>query len=683
MRIVGAGGNLMKKITVKVNTDHLRTLSRAKKPILAVAELIWNALDADAGNVSVAIEENSLGGLECIRVIDDGLGLPYNDAIMYFSNLGGSWKRSRHKSKQQGRLLHGRLGKGRFRAFSLGQSVTWRTKYGDNGTVKQYNITGKLDDPKHFILSDPQDSDVSTGTEVVVENILKNFTSLRGDGALLEIASHFALYLRQYPDIKIKYDGQMVTTDQLEAGVADFDLENVYRPDGSPIQANLTIIEWKQQTERSICLCDSGGFSLIEIPAGIHARGYNFTAYLKSDYIREMEEEGVLVLEVLYPGIKTLVDASREILRNYFRKREADEASEIVRKWKEERVYPFDNEPKTAVEKAERQVFDVCALNIHSYLPDFEEASHKSKHLAFQLLRNALETNPSAIQTILTKVLDLPEKKQREFANLLRHTTLDAIITASKTVADRLTFLRGLDLLLFNPESKKQLLERSQLHRILAENTWIFGEQFNLTLDDQSLTELLKKHRKKLGDEVVIVDEVRREDGTKGIIDLVVGRRIPTARGQNREHLVIELKRPKDKLNDQSLTQIRSYAFAVASDERFMDTETKWTFWLVSNDMNDSVRRQVNQRKLQPGCAHDDSEGNFQIWVKTWGQIIAECDGRLQFFQEQLQIRADRDDVLNHLRNEYRKYLPDAFQKAEVETVGRNGTGEKTKNTEA
>jgi hypothetical protein len=37
---------------------------------------------------------------------------------------------------------------------------------------------------------------------------------------------------------------------------------------------------------------------------------------------------------------------------------------------------------------------------------------------------------------------------------------------------------------LFGP-MKGHVLERSQLHRILADNTWIFGEEFNLTTDDQ------------------------------------------------------------------------------------------------------------------------------------------------------------------------------------------------------
>jgi len=89
----------VKTLTVKVNSDHLNTLSQTKKPILALAELIWNSLDADSKNVEVIIAEDALGSMESIRVIDDGHGLNYEQAESDFSNLGGSWKRKHIKSK--------------------------------------------------------------------------------------------------------------------------------------------------------------------------------------------------------------------------------------------------------------------------------------------------------------------------------------------------------------------------------------------------------------------------------------------------------------------------------------------------------------------------------------------------------------------------------------------------------
>ena len=38
-------------------------------------ELVWNALDADASDVRVSLGENELGGIDEVRVTDDGTGM--------------------------------------------------------------------------------------------------------------------------------------------------------------------------------------------------------------------------------------------------------------------------------------------------------------------------------------------------------------------------------------------------------------------------------------------------------------------------------------------------------------------------------------------------------------------------------------------------------------------------------
>src|SRR5260370_28773255 len=118
-------------------------------------------------------------------------------------------------------------------------------------------------------------------------------------------------------------------------------------------------------------------------------------------------------------------------------------------------------------------------------MPGFRESSKKQQQLDMRLLRRVIEHSPDELRRILNDVLDLPEDKRNDLAQLLKRTSLSAIITASKLVANRLDFLQGLDFLVFNPESKDMLLERNQLHKIVENEAWIFGEVINLTLYDQ------------------------------------------------------------------------------------------------------------------------------------------------------------------------------------------------------
>ena len=83
---------MSKQIYVQAQADHIESLFKGT-PLSAVEELVWNALDADANEVKVDILTNPLGGVEAVRVSDDGTGIDVLKADTTFGNLGGSWKR--------------------------------------------------------------------------------------------------------------------------------------------------------------------------------------------------------------------------------------------------------------------------------------------------------------------------------------------------------------------------------------------------------------------------------------------------------------------------------------------------------------------------------------------------------------------------------------------------------------
>jgi hypothetical protein len=70
----GAQRQQVQQLEVEVQGDHLERLAR-REPSSALAELIWNALDADATNVSVEFPRNGSGGVERVIVSDDGHGI--------------------------------------------------------------------------------------------------------------------------------------------------------------------------------------------------------------------------------------------------------------------------------------------------------------------------------------------------------------------------------------------------------------------------------------------------------------------------------------------------------------------------------------------------------------------------------------------------------------------------------
>ena len=131
----------MKQITVSVGSDHIDAIARARKPVLALAEIVWNALDADAKTVTVTLTPNSLGGLDAIRVEDDGDGIRPEELDLAFGQLGDSWKKRAERTKGLARALHGKRGIGRYRALALGGRTVWDTRYEVDGRLLGYQIS--------------------------------------------------------------------------------------------------------------------------------------------------------------------------------------------------------------------------------------------------------------------------------------------------------------------------------------------------------------------------------------------------------------------------------------------------------------------------------------------------------------------------------------------------------------
>jgi hypothetical protein len=195
----------MTEYTVEIQPDFLERQAKAQ-PLAAVAELVWNGLDADATVVSVDFEEDALGGMAKIIVTDDGHGIPYEEAPPLFRHLGGSWKKRAGVTKTRKRMLHGQDGKGRFKAFALGSVVDWTITYLRASKLYQYNVSITDRDIRHVHISDelPARPGAKTGVRVAISELKRgNLISLRADNSVQGFSEIFAIYLKNYRTVTI------------------------------------------------------------------------------------------------------------------------------------------------------------------------------------------------------------------------------------------------------------------------------------------------------------------------------------------------------------------------------------------------------------------------------------------------------------------------------------------------
>jgi hypothetical protein len=171
------------------------------------------------------------------------------------------------------RILHGKLRQGRFRVFSLCERAEWDSFYLANGSLREFRIIGTSQNKRQFTLTDEKPSSRDgTGTVATLSNIVQQRASLDPERAVPELNKLPALYLKQYPQVRISYDGALIDPSSLEERRTDYNLPEFTTEDGNTYKAQLTIIEWNIEIERALYLCSENGFTLREMAPGSRRR---------------------------------------------------------------------------------------------------------------------------------------------------------------------------------------------------------------------------------------------------------------------------------------------------------------------------------------------------------------------------------------------------------------------------
>ncbi len=321
---------MSKQIYVQAQADHIASLAKAA-PVSALEELIWNALDADAREVRVDLIQNALGAVEAVRVADNGSGIDVLKVDATFGSLGGSWKRLGTETVAAHRRLHGRHGRGRFKAFALGAQVEWRTTIRVGGELLSYTLKGTSETPGVFELEALRTPGPGTGTEVYISNARVACDSLLDAAQTVQaLAAKFALYLKSYPDVRIYFNGLPVTPIIVQRKVTDYTL------DVAGHAAKLEVIEWKSKFVGAgrLVFCGADGFEVHEVAAGVRAGGEPFTAYLIAHRLTALAREGALMMDELNPEVCAYLDAARAQLKAHFAAEVDDNIKAFKKEWK-------------------------------------------------------------------------------------------------------------------------------------------------------------------------------------------------------------------------------------------------------------------------------------------------------------------------------------------------------------
>ena len=441
-----------KTINLTVEKDHIESLTRANG-MTALTELIWNSLDADSSEINISYKSNLLGGYEYIQIKDNGHGVDYEKALRVFGNLGGSDKKFKTQSPN-GRQYHGKEGKGRYKSLALGDLVTFTSNYIANGDNQISNFTidfdrNKISTSSFSELKKLPNENGNKGFEVEIQNVNNKHANEALDKKYRrDLEQKFASYFISYPDFFIAFNG--VELDFKSVIKNTHEKSFPYNIDEKNYLFTVKIIEWNFNIEKKkTYLCNSKGIPFNEGNLGIRS-SLPISIFIQSDYIELLHRDNKLDIEGLNPNILEIQNEAKKIARDYTRNQLHKNSGQYINQLKQDGIYPYKDKAESVVEKSKRQVFDIVALQVHEFLPNFDEQEIKTKKLTLSLIKEALEKDANGLRKILSEIIELPDNKREELFEILEETSLSNIIDAMTEIKNRLNLINGLEQIVYD-----------------------------------------------------------------------------------------------------------------------------------------------------------------------------------------------------------------------------------------
>ncbi len=652
----------------------------------ALLQAIYNGIDADASKVSIRAlsrkgEDLDLGddnaAITAIEISDDGIGIPYTKVEEYFQQLERSWKKDAKRGNNT--PYHGSKGCGRFKCFALGEELKWKTVYRDSkGALLEYSMTLDVHEAKRLNIDEnPQPSSCEqTGTVLTINGLTQKFMKhyARLDALRFDVLTGLIVDVEVYKK-KIEMFGVLLDPQPLKAKETEFQfsyVDNENKMQGGKVR----LLAWKYNAEfinhkHTFYYKPDGGF-FCKRPSGLFADTHYpaHTLIITSDVFNKCTE-----FDAPFNVFGKIDEAIRGNVIRFLVGVKQDEFSDVLGEIFENENYPYKHSPRNALDAAKETAYN-AALGALVF-ENSSVVSPKKKAILkviFPLL-NRLMSGDYLLGDNIDKILALDATDAMKYNRMVSRIKLSNIINHYNILLHRYAFLESLNKLVHIEEYSEDLLERAQLHKIVAEEPWVFGPQYergNLITSDKSLCTFLRKAIRR-NDLLIDVDEdnvkikavedfilKNKNDISKclkKIPDLVLAKPVMMPIGNVNdviEYLIIELKRPTVRIDFECRNQAQEIFTGVYNATNgggiMIDEKHRWRYCLVSSGVADELTPEFDRE----GHLKQLLKGNYVIDVWTWDTIIDQARKRLDVEAKGIEVELASSDC-DELIKEYRK----------------------------
>lgn len=613
----------------------------------AIAEYIWNGFDAGATCVEICYHANGLGGVDDLWIIDNGSGIDYETLPRTFGAFLDSNKK---QTFQRSSDMRGRKGKGRFSYNVISGGAAWQTKFKDEeGNLKQYEIMIYSSNRAEYETTEPApvpaNETQAPGTAVHFLDMRSNLIEddFTKDSFCDFLSSEFAwfLVLNESKGYSIKIEGIELDYRKL---IGDAEEQTIKIGDK---EFKCNFIRWRRKISDKYYYYLMNA-NLREVCKVLTSFNNKSTTFHHSLYVTSSYFNNFIFSKDPGPRFDGTVDQSDEDyknlmkqLRGYLAKKEKEYiravgAAELIAQYEKDGVFPKFKDDRYGRERKKDLIEAI--QGIYTVQPKiFLKLSTEQKKTMVGFLNLLLDSNErNNVIEIIAGVVHLTPEEREELANTLRATTLSRINSAISLVKNRLLVIEGLKQLVYELEPFTN--ERDHIQKIIEENYWLFGEQYNLVTADKPFTTSLLEYTYLL-DGQTEKGNFTAEDGRRRP-DIFISRSHAIPGFSNttflEENIIVELKRPSVEIGMEQFRQIENYREIILKEPKFQAQLRKWTFIVVGKSVDNYIKNKYKSFADKNRHLLVDYQENFEIYAMTWDDVFLTFAHRENFILEKL-----------------------------------------------
>lgn len=604
-----------------------------------IIEYILNGFEAGATVVSIFAEPYSqeLTALQKLEVIDNGHGISFETREETFGSF--------LISQKEKNIFFDRVnkGKGRYTFSNICSKVQWTTVYEKEGKHYKYTITISNTERDYCDYTEPEETIENTGTTVTFLGITKlTIDSIENEDLEHSIITFFAKYLYLHKEKHIYINGKEISYKLLIDDSLSSSLEHEIRG----VNFEITFIKWLDGSNRKsyVYYVDENYVEKYREHTKCNNNAVKFyhSIFVESPYFNtflDLGSENSLEApnttnDIIFKEIRAFIfDFAKTKLKQYVQ----NEVPGIIQSYIDEGLFPeFADDP---VSLAQKEDLTSVLTSVYCIQPNiFYRTKKDSKKAIIGCLNLILKTDErDNIITILDSIQKLTPEERDQLADTLRKYEPSSVVRLLNTVKSRYEIIDRLKTLIY--DNTKFTNERDHIQKIIEQNYWLFGEEYNLVAADERLDTVLNKYLNYLDKYnttgVAYTDpqyRARRPD-----IFISSMRDVVTPDGNQQENIIVELKAPHVQLTFDVYRQIEDYMRAVKKDPEFNSVYVNWKFISVCTELSQDIIEKINSRKDKGKKGLADQESNYEIYAYTWADVFTMFDIRHRHLYGKLQ----------------------------------------------